>query len=47
MKLAVVVVVVPHRQPVLLARQLASLDVFSEGRLIVGVGVGQSSVEFC
>ncbi len=38
-------VAVPHRQPVLLAKQLASLDVSSEERLIVGVGVGQSSVE--
>ncbi len=46
MKLAAVVVVIPHRQPVLLAKQLASLDVLSEGRLIVGVGVGKSSVEF-
>src|SRR3954470_19053782 len=34
------VIVLPQRQPVLLARQLSSIDVLSRGRLTVGVGVG-------
>jgi probable F420-dependent oxidoreductase len=39
-RLAIGVVVLPQRQPVLLAKQLASIDVLSKGRLIVGVGAG-------
>jgi probable F420-dependent oxidoreductase len=34
------VIVLPQRQPVLLAKQLASIDVLSKGRLTVGIGVG-------
>jgi probable F420-dependent oxidoreductase len=38
--LGVGVLVMPQRQPVLLAKQLASIDVLSKGRLSVGIGVG-------
>ena len=40
------VIVVPQRNAVILAKELASLDVFSGGRLIVGVGVGWNRTEF-
>lgn len=39
-RLGVSVVVVPMREPVVLAKQLATLDALSDGRLRVGVGVG-------
>jgi probable F420-dependent oxidoreductase len=39
-RLGVGVIVLPQRQPVLLAKQLTSIDVLSRGRLTVGIGVG-------
>lgn len=39
-RLGLGVLVLPQRQPVLLAKQLTSLDVLSNGRVIVGIGVG-------
>jgi probable F420-dependent oxidoreductase len=39
-RLAIGVIVLPQRQPVLLAKQLTSIDALSRGRLIVGIGVG-------
>ncbi len=38
--LGVGVLVLPQRQPVLLAKQLSSIDVLSKGRLTIGIGVG-------
>jgi probable F420-dependent oxidoreductase len=40
------VLVLPHRSPVLTAKILASIDVLSQGRLTVGVGVGWMREEF-
>jgi probable F420-dependent oxidoreductase len=34
------VIVLPQRNPLVLAKQLASLDVLSRGRLVVGIGAG-------
>jgi probable F420-dependent oxidoreductase len=40
------VLVLPQRQPVLLAKQLSSIDFLSGGRLTVGIGVGHVEPEF-
>ena len=45
-RLAIGVIVLPQRQPVLLAKQLTSIDVLSGGRLVVGIGVGYLEAEF-
>ena len=40
MKLGTSALVLPTRQPVVLAKQLATLDFLSQGRLLVAVGIG-------
>ena len=40
------IIVTPQREPVLLAKQLASIDAVSGGRLILGAGVGWLEQEF-
>jgi probable F420-dependent oxidoreductase len=45
-KLGASVVVVPMRNAVELAKELATIDALSGGRLIVGVGVGWNQTEF-
>ena len=45
-RLGTSVIVVPQRNAVILAKELASLDALSGGRVIAGVGVGWSEPEF-
>ncbi|MCZ6784942.1 MAG: TIGR03619 family F420-dependent LLM class oxidoreductase [Proteobacteria bacterium] len=40
------IIIVPQRNPLVLAKQLASLDVLSGGRLLFGAGVGYLRPEF-
>ncbi|MGZ3588626.1 MAG: TIGR03619 family F420-dependent LLM class oxidoreductase [Candidatus Limnocylindrales bacterium] len=45
-RLGTSVLVVPQRNAVVLAKELATLDALSRGRLVAGVGVGWSAPEF-
>jgi probable F420-dependent oxidoreductase len=44
--LGTAVLLVPYHQPVVLAKQLATIDVLSGGRLTVGIGAGWLKAEF-
>lgn len=45
-KLGTSVIVVPQRGAVVLAKELATLDALTRGRVIAGVGVGWNEIEF-
>ena len=45
-ELATGVIVLPQRQTVLLGKQVAELDVLSQGRVRLGLGIGWNDVEF-
>ncbi len=45
-RLATGILLLPERQPVVLAKELATLDVMSKGRLDLGVGIGWLREEF-
>lgn len=45
-RLATGIIILPQRNPLVLAKELASLDVLSGGRLIVGLGIGYLKAEF-
>ena len=45
-KIGTAVLVIPYRNPILLARMLVTLDQFSKGRIILGAGVGWLAEEF-
>jgi probable F420-dependent oxidoreductase len=46
LRLATGIIILPQRNPVVLAKELASVDVLSRGRLIFGLGVGYLKPEF-
>jgi probable F420-dependent oxidoreductase len=45
-KLGTGIIILPQRNPVVLAKELASVDVLSSGRLIFGIGIGYLKPEF-
>ena len=45
-RLVTSVMILPHRNPVMTAKMLATIDVLSKGRVTVGVGVGWLREEF-
>ena len=45
-KLGIGLIVMPFREPVMLAKQVATLDAFSNGRVLLGIGLGGIRDEF-
>jgi probable F420-dependent oxidoreductase len=45
-RLATGILLLPQHNPLLVAKQAASLDVLSKGRFVLGIGIGWSSEEF-
>ena len=45
-KLATGILILPQRNPLYLAKEVASLDVLSHGRMILGIGIGWLKEEF-
>lgn len=45
-RLGTSVIVLPMREPILFAKQIATIDAASGGRMIVGVGVGWNPIEY-
>jgi probable F420-dependent oxidoreductase len=45
-RLATGIIILPQRNPLVLAKELASVDVLSGGRLIFGIGAGYLKAEF-
>jgi probable F420-dependent oxidoreductase len=46
LRLVTSVLILPHRNPVLTAKMIASIDVLSQGRVTLGIGVGWLREEF-
>jgi probable F420-dependent oxidoreductase len=46
LRLATGIIILPQRNPLVLAKELASVDVLSRGRLIFGLGAGYLRAEF-
>ena len=46
LRLGTGIILLPQRNPVVLAKELASVDVLSGGRLLFGIGVGYLKAEF-